>query len=153
MGKCNTCGYLHPYPGYQTCRFYKEAREKAREARDKNSWKLYLDIATLEDLQTVEEAKSKAPKGTVGGIDIKPVVQPVSLDQIADLTRKMDWLTTQMQGLLPAQPQVAAPVSQGPPLKMAAVLSVVTTTGPIISGTGMSVYATSTPVSTVASTM
>lgn len=72
MGKCDIFEYYHPHPGKETCRFHKDAREKARSAGDENSWKLYLDTDTLEALQTAELAKS-------GGGSLNPD-QKVNLD-------------------------------------------------------------------------
>lgn len=120
MGKCNACGFLHPYPGDHTCRFYKEAREKAKQAGDEESWKLYLDIETLENFQAVEEAKSKLQKGEDGSADIKPVLPPPHDDRIADLTRRMDDLATQVKMLVSTHVSVAAASSPSPPLAMAA---------------------------------
>lgn len=58
MGKCEVCEYHHPHPGKGTCRFYKDANERACLAGAEEDWKLYLDIDTLEALQMAELAKS-----------------------------------------------------------------------------------------------
>lgn len=165
MGKCNACGNLHPYPGEHTCRFYKEAKEKARIAGNEDSWCLNLDIDTLEELQAAEEGKSEALKGG----DIKPPALPKTPEeQVADLTRRMDQLADQMHNFLSLHVQSAAPATMTtqPPLQMAAasVPSVttstatalnpaVTTTSPATSGLGPSLCVAANPVHTTASTM
>lgn len=149
MGKCNACGYCQPHPGEQTCRFYKDAREKARAAGDEDSWNLYLDTDTLEDLQVAELAKS----GEKGNLDVKPLLPGgpnVSQEQqIKELTRRMDTLTDKLQGFLRLQAQ---------PVPIPSVLSTtapfVTSQSPAItiSWAGVPLYSMSALVTTVAAT-
>lgn len=115
-----------------------------------------MDIDTLEQLQAAEEGKSKALKSNVGAAikpEINPEVQPSQDDKMADLTSRTDQLAKQMQDFLLGQAWLSTPTTSTPPLQMAALSGVTMTTAPVISGTRTSVYATATPVSTVASTM
>lgn len=54
MGKCNACNYHHPYPGDTSCRFYKDAKEKAKQADKEDAWETFLDVETLVNLQAAE---------------------------------------------------------------------------------------------------
>lgn len=159
MGKCNACWYHNLHPGDQSCRFVKDAKERAKEAGNEEDWKLYLDTDVLDGLQAAEETKSQASKGTEGGLDIKPVLPSSPEEQMLDLRKRMDSLTLQMQDFLKAQSRLPLPVppapvvSHSPPLRVAVTTSAVSTSTPAISGVGPSLYATSTPVSTVASTL
>lgn len=64
MGKCGACGYYHPQPGEKSCRFWKEARERAKNAGEEQAWADYLDTDTLEGLQEME----------LKSLDVKPPV-------------------------------------------------------------------------------
>lgn len=79
------------HPGEQTCKYHNGAKEKARDIGDEASWRLYLDVDTLEALQVVEEAKSGGG-GQNKGVDVK-----------ATVPSRMDSLTTQLQVFISAQ--------------------------------------------------
>lgn len=95
-GKCNACNYHHPYPGETSCRFFKDAKEKAKQAGKEDAWETFLDIETLVNLQAVELKNGVSESGAAktGASD------PAHMDQLDKLNKRMDDLTNQFKALL-----------------------------------------------------
>lgn len=97
MGKCKACDYHHPYPAETSCRFVKDAKEKAKQAGNEDAFETFLDLDTLIELQSVE---LKFPGVSESG-ETKPLVgAALQADQLNALNKRMDDLTNQFKALL-----------------------------------------------------
>lgn len=117
MGKCKACNYHHPYPGETSCRLFKHAKEKAKQAGNEDAWETFLDVETLVNLQTAELKIGGSESGAT-----KPILtEQQRTDQIDKLTKKFNDLSTQFKALLDlrstgmgASPPIISSVSHMP---------------------------------------
>lgn len=90
-----------PHPGETTCRFLKDARDKAKKAGAEEEWHQYLDIDTLEKFQAAE-------KQDTGTVKIEPTDTQSQMDA---MKQKLDDLSSQFRAFLSLQSQGQPPMA------------------------------------------